>query len=396
MPNAMPRIRGAAGRRFLAVSSLSLVFGCSGDNLAPPKPIGADVLYWELELSHHAVTLSTTAPYDTFTVKATPRNLHDEELTGLPAPVYTSTNTERVLVSSEGTLVALAPTSSPVVVLATLTTDNLKHVDTVRVKVVDNPTPPVLETFSIHPVAPDSAKRSAVATNAIANALLRPDEPGLFGGAERVVPVFANDTAGVPITGIVVSIRSSDTTIARFAFNRNRDLNRTVRPLRPGSVTFYASTAAFGVTKADTLLYRVGWPLASQVVVSPAPGDLPGSMFSQGGRFAGVEIRIGVGGIVMFFADSTDAETAVTFDKTAGVAGVEASSHMLDPDFLPFFCLWSVDGCSVGGNFVLSAGTFFEGSNGLLALRAFTEPGTYEFHDPRSGLGGRIIVIDER
>ena len=60
------------------------------------------VLVGQLELNHHAVLLSTaTAPYDTLTLRATPRNVRGEPLPALAAPHYTSTDLEHVGVTSE-------------------------------------------------------------------------------------------------------------------------------------------------------------------------------------------------------------------------------------------------------------------------------------------------------
>ena len=51
-----------AWRGIVVAVLLPFGMGCQGDHLTPPPPIDPAVLYWNLELSHHAVTLSTTAP----------------------------------------------------------------------------------------------------------------------------------------------------------------------------------------------------------------------------------------------------------------------------------------------------------------------------------------------
>src|SRR5690349_9594539 len=132
MPISMPYFirRFRWGHLALPLGLVSSV-GCQGDHLTPTTAlVDPAELYWSLELSHHAVTLSTTAPYDTLTVAATPKNYAGESLAG--TPVYTTTDPRAVVVTPTGVLIAVAPTVpfQPVVVYATMTIGNLKHSDT--------------------------------------------------------------------------------------------------------------------------------------------------------------------------------------------------------------------------------------------------------------------------
>jgi hypothetical protein len=385
---------------------LPLALACQGDHLTPPPLVDEQVLYWALDLSHHAVTLSTTAPYDTLTLVATPRNQKGEPLTGLPAPRYTTTDAERVLVTPQGVLAAVAPTSAPIQVTATLTTGNLTHTDTVLVKVVDDPTPPRLATFSIHPVPPDSAKSAAGGSVWFAGTLL---------GVCKTLLVQAVDSNGMPMADLLTAFRSSDPNTADF------DLCRDVYPPapvtgsrvfshRPGTVTLYASTTAFGITKADTLPFRVGYPIKAVISVptsAPALGGNPVDIFVPS------EVKVGVGALIQFGgagiyvgpADSTD--IIFTGTDLPNIAAVDTSGFINQPWGVSFITLadncnyypppwWD---CTGAGNIFLPLQDLQDPrdrNGGSTAFRVFTVPGTYEYHSTIHGTGGRIIVVDER
>ena len=127
---------------------LPLLVACGAENLKPGATAEPAELYWALRLNHHAAVMSTTAPYDRLSLTATPVNYLGEPLAGLPAPQYVSRDRERVDVTSDGVLVAVAPTAQRVWVVATLTTNNLRHQDSVLVRVVNNPSPPVLSSVT--------------------------------------------------------------------------------------------------------------------------------------------------------------------------------------------------------------------------------------------------------
>src|SRR5437867_1016649 len=93
-------------RHLVWLMGLPLALGCQGEHLKPEPPAEPGELYWMLELNTHAVTMSTTAPYDTLSLTATPRNYQGAPLAGLPVPQYTSSDPTRVTVSPEGVLKA--------------------------------------------------------------------------------------------------------------------------------------------------------------------------------------------------------------------------------------------------------------------------------------------------
>jgi hypothetical protein len=356
------RLRLGLGARLLCAATLGgLLLACQGDSLKPDAPAKPNELYWDLELNHHAVTLSKTAEhYDTLTLVAVPRNYHGDHLAELPAPQYISRNLERVSVTSNGLLSAVAPTAQPVWVVATLTVGNLKHQDSVFVQVVDNPVPPVFASFSVHPIPPDSAK---VAVDWL-------EDPTL--------PVRAFDPNSAPISGLVAAFRVSDPKIARV-----HPTNGQVRGLAPGSVTIYASATAFGVTRADTLTYRIGWPLLGEVGIWGPVNERPLGSFNR------PELRVGTGAIVFWTIDRANKEmtTDVTF------ADADLSKVGPVPDMFFIFCLpfFGYDTDCGTENFALGPPPMKD-----QAIRGFPVPGTYEYRSTLHGTSARIVVVDER
>jgi len=379
-------------------SSLASSLACSGDGLQPKPAARAepDSLYWTLEVDQHAVTLSTTSPYDTLTLTATPRNYRGEALAGFPASRYTSANPDRVLVSSQGKMTAVAPTGSePILVFATLTANNLKHEDTVWVRVVDDPSPRVLGSLSIHPIPPDSAK---MAMNA---------PPAGTSGYFLDKLVHAVDATGAPLDGLLVSFRSSDPLTASVQIIDRSESRGGVwlNAQRVGTVTLYASATVFGVTKADTLPFRVGWPIVTQIKAEPmATGSLVN-------RFMQPAVRVGTGAVVFWGSQTAAATTDVVFADTTDIAPLTAFAAVdpdplvtrggLSQDDIGAFCFFLdfifKTGCANRGNFVLSVpDPSLSLVNHYMAARVFPVPGTYEYHSTTSGTSGRVIVVDER
>src|SRR5690349_7813960 len=90
------RLRMRSRRQWAAALILPLALACESSSFKPEPIIDSPELYWDLELNHYAVTLSTTTPYNTLQLVATPRNYRGDPLTGLPAPQYVSGNLEKV------------------------------------------------------------------------------------------------------------------------------------------------------------------------------------------------------------------------------------------------------------------------------------------------------------
>lgn len=375
---------------FATLLSLPLMAACQGDQLSRPRVLDPAEAFWALRLDHRAVTLSTTSPYDTLTITATPQNVQGTPLLELPAPQYQSTDLEKVGVTAAGVLVAVAPTVAPVQVIATLTDGNLKHQDTVFVMVDPVSVPPRLASLSIHPIPPDTAKVGATAGK------------GDVTNFPKILPVQAIDSNGGLMPNVLVAFWSSDpeTAIMINAWSGNpRNLPPgTVEGLRPGTVTLYASATAFGITKVDTLPFRIGYPVFSQVSVNPVDSNSGRSFFDP------PDIKVGAGALVSFLGIEGIDPTDVTFadaDLPNAAQAASTWSEFNNPYgsgfgtfSVAFFCSFLPEFDCGGGSGLVTA----KGPDAFAApavLRVFPIPGTYEYRSIRQGTSGRIVVVSE-
>ncbi len=370
-------VNGVAGWLVMAVLALS---GCEANDFVPQPLIDASDLFWTLEVDHRAVTLAMAEPYDTLMLTAIPRNNEGKHLQGLPRPTFKSADSERLLVSPEGLLIAVAPTSKRVGVAVRLTSGNLTHSDTVWVTVLPATDLPVLDGFSITPVAPDSTK---VATQAGQ------------GGNCGYLPLVLTDVNGVSLLGkkLPVAVSSSDTSTiqivntARFLEGRDFPQSCDVGGKRPGVATVYASTTVLGVHKADTVPYRIGWPLYGYVNVVPAPDGRPGNVFIER------ELKIGTGGLVAWKNLVSDSlPVTVVVDDSTTMLSLHDRPTAFEDGLILLICMLTGADCGKSGTMtVIPTEALGHG-----AYRIFPVPGTFSFHDPVSGDRVRIIVIDER
>lgn len=375
----MPHIRIPASVRFrisrwqhVAALAVPLVLACGSSDPSSFVP-NLDDAYWSLELNHHAVLLSMTAPWDTLPLTVTPLNYQGKPLPGLAVPQYSSEDVKHVVVTPEGVLHAIEPLADGVEVMVTaqLTVNNVTHKDTVFVRVVETTNPPAaLDAFSIHPMPPDTAK---VASGQYLNF---PTTPLL---------ARSTDPNGVPIANVPISVRSSDNRIATV----NR-LTGVVEGIQPGTVNFYATTTVFGVAKADTLPYQIGWPVLGNIFVQRLQ---PSTV-----AFVPSEMMVGVGALVSWSEAGQDSLLIGTIDVNFADADLSNISDILSrfPVYEPF-ChpnSFLVFECG-SGNMVLG-GSGPAPANGYHGYRIFTAPGIYEYHSSKFGISGRVMVIDER
>jgi plastocyanin len=351
----MPVLRRLPGIQLQVALLAMAALACGNEALTSSPVEDGSRLYWGLRLDHHAVNLSVHAPYDTIRLTATPVNSAGGPLDGMPAATFESGDPEVLEVTSEGVVRALSP-ASRIPVVATLSIANLTHLDTTLITITDDLAPPVLAVFSAHPVPPDSAKTTA--------------GPGFF-MPPKVLPVQALDAANQPMAGLEVDFRSSDT--LRASINRSTGL---VFGRRPGQVTLYATTTAYGVTKADTIPYTVGWPLHRTVPMYRSTPD--GAMVPD---FDPAEVWLGPGGTVVW-VNFLGKEADVVFDDPA--------SAVENTTYCTFFGL-----CGSGNiepfNPPLDDPNFFAHAR----ARRFPVPGTYTYHSAIYGITGKVIVMDQ-
>ena len=362
------------------------ILGCSGDTtIGPLSPTQA---YWRLQLNQHAANMALAAPYNTLQLTATPLNVAGTPLSGLGRVRYQASDSN-VTVDSNGVVTAQFATPGTFVT-ATLQDPqlNLTHADTVIIQVTDTVPQHPLTTFSIHPIAGDSAKRAVD-----------------FGNGNVFWPVYAIDAVRDTVCGATVNtvggyqprcalqvyFTSSDPAVATID-----RASGTFTPIRPGHVTFYATALIYGTIWRDSLPFVIGWPMGGRISslwITPVTGLTPVLSFSP------PRLEVGVGADVSWLSiptgptpgDSID----VVFDDPASV----------QPGCGVFF--GEVTNCNPrtpptgGGNippFALDTAALTAGDFGAYVLsisrgRTFPAVGTYTYHSRRYPTAtGEIIV----
>ncbi|HEX6534033.1 MAG TPA: hypothetical protein VF041_05520 [Gemmatimonadaceae bacterium] len=338
----------------------AMAVGCRGDDLATQPSSDPSALYWRLELDHHAVTLATAAPYDTIRLTATPRNPSGAAIDGLGPVTYTSTDLAHARVSADGVVQALAEGAN-IAIIATLQGGNATHSDTTWLTVTADSAPRPLDSLSIHPVPPDSAK---VAMG--------------YAGDVRPLTVYAFDADHDPMAGLLVDFRSSDPTTATI----DRQTGIIVGQ-RPGRVSIVATATAYGVTRADTLPFTIGLPIIYFASVTRA-ADAGAATTTT---FTPSDITVGTGATILWSWQQDIPATDVTFDDATNVAASDGFGPLhygaSGPGDIP-----------APTNCVSTANPFMQ----LFACRnarTFPVPGVYPYRSTLTGATGRITVVDE-
>lgn len=333
---------------FLGAAAIVLALGCGTDYVTIPKPTGSGRLFASLVLDHHAIALTTTAPYNTIQLIATAINAQDQPLDGVGSATFSLSDTGSVTITPSGMLTATAPATG-VQVIATLTDGNLTHKDTAYVNVNDVAAPPVLTTFSVQPLPDDSAKTAAL------------DGFGVF-GPKQILPQEA-DAGGTPIDGLPVFFSSADPTVATVD-----PVSGLVIGVRPGTVKIRASTTAYGVSMSDSVVFTITPPLIGLVVANPiipVGSTTPSMQWSPG------TIEVSAAGQVLFVTESTTQDIDVVFDDPTNVT--ESSLAPSGAGNIPPFRALPDNG-------------------GAFMARAFPLPGTYTYHSTTFDTHGTIIV----
>jgi hypothetical protein len=264
-----------------------LALSCSGDTTNPTS-ISAAQTYWALRLNYHAVNMATVAPYDTIQLTATPVNPAGAPLSELGTVTYT-TGDSNLVVSPTGLITAHSHTQAgnPSFVVAHWTdqTLNQTRADTAYVQVTDTIPQHRLKTFSIQPLSGDSAKRAVGFANNLQWPIFATDSAN-----NTVCTATLNaDATYAPTCALQVSFTTSDPTVAIIQKNGGE---WQVNLLRPGHVTFYATTTAYGITLRDSLPFVVGWPASAHIAIdwvypvkstTPVPAFTPARVSVAGG-----------------------------------------------------------------------------------------------------------------
>lgn len=381
----------------------ALALGCGDQSLAPPALPADKNLYWELALNHSAVLMSATAPYDKLQLTAIPLNYFKEPLATAPVVTFLSTNPENVFVTDDGKIIALHPVNTPVTIVASATVNNVKRSRDVPVMVLDTAQPMVLNTFSIHPVFPESTK---VAVSSSAQSVLAPIPLHVVdaNGVEVLVyGVYGRSASGI----LPVDFESEDPTIVATRAATRTELfeHGFVMGRRRGSARVFASTTVFGTVKADTVTYRIGWPTFASSSIDL--GDPRSLTPATGYYLLQPSATIGTGGVLywqMIQADSARIEFADSdLPNVRATAPVVADLiELYGVGRVQFICTPTYD-CTTAPGLLESGNVFLVGEGDYsrhIRSRYFPVPGTYDYTVTFPGTSsppvrGRINVVDE-
>ena len=346
----------------LVVGLLGGPLGCGNDSTGP-APLAPSAVFWAVQLNYHALNLALQAPYNTVQLHAAPVTATGAPFQNAGTVTYSSNDSSVHVDSLTGLVTALYATQGTVrTVIARMTAQGMTRADTAYVQVTPTaPTQP-LGTFTIQPLPGDSAK---VAMN----------------NGSGIVYAYATTTAGdtllsQDVADLIVAYTSSDLTVATID-----PLAGYISTVRPGTLTFSASTWAYGVYRQDSLPFLIGYPVQAFVAVTEVVG-------SHGlvQVFEPSSLTVGHGAHVSFynrFADTVD----ITFADTAAISGSSRDgdcNHLSLPVSGSAFRL-------VGDTSQADQNTCGAGQ-GSAYMKLLKGDGSYPFSSHALGTGGVITV----
>lgn len=261
------QLRAMMVARFCGATSVGIValasIGCSGLDEVLTPPIASTTLYSRLDVNHHAILLSTVAPYDTVRLHTTPRNFDGEAwrpnwmsaaafdslLAASPAS-YISQDSTKVKVSADGLVRAIAPTTgaATVRIVASRQIGNVTRADTVLVRAQNVVNPQRIRTYRHRPA--DTLK-VAIATS-------------------LAIQLTAVDSHNVAIANVVTYVKTVDSTIVGVG-PTPRKAQHNATALRgnanAGSTRIVSQAYIYGIAVADTFFVIAGARLSKLINV---------------------------------------------------------------------------------------------------------------------------------
>lgn len=354
----------------LCLATAAVLAGCGSlEPVAPYSPIhDPAALFMSLTLDHRAINLATVEPYKELQLTATPRDANGAAMSGLPAPTFRSSDTTTVWVTPDGLLQARQPGSNIKVIAELVADGNVRHADTATVNVTPSTTPPMLERLSIEPVGGEPVWHM-IPLESVAGQLLF--QVFAHRNFTNGLTVQALDPTGGLIPGLALEYESLDPEVATV-----QPTSGGVKTQQPGEARIVARTTAYGVTRADTLVFTVTPAVIHGVLIQPGPNNGPPTVGPKG-------VVIRPGGYV-FWYNTTPDSVSVSFDDPASAARIEDICAAIGGPF-PAHC-----GFGNIAPFMSKTNNFVENTRG----RQFTEPGIYTFHIEPLGFTGRVIVSE--
>ncbi len=363
------RLHRAVTLALLGALAASGSIGCGMDSGWVPES-DPERLHRSVRVNLHAVQLSPVAPNNTLQLTATSYTPSGSVL--IPpdgetlSPVqWFSTDSSKVKVTADGLVTAIDATTGVVRVIASRQVNNVTKADTCQIRVLLEPASRVFERLSILPL---DSSRMAANTN-------------------KVLPVFAIDTADAQMNGVVAYFTTSDTAVAKITSVWSvgaATTSVTIGARKVGKALVTATTWIYGVERTDTFTMNVGYPILTAVSIQR---DLQpdGSLLA---RIPGTASDIGIGGEVRF-ANATG--RAPNTSNPVGYMGIPIDVVFDDPSVaLPSMMAGQNTG---GGNILaISGDTVTSTSATRILYRRFTRVGIHRYTVRPLGLTGAVTV----
>ncbi len=345
--------------------------GCNLSDTGPSPYLPPDQYFTVLSFEHHAINLSTVAPYDTVTLNTT-RAMGDGSV--VPGEVVYSTNSPSLSITNS--VLKATGAVAKAEVYATMTSGTITRVDTAVVSVMGT-APDPLSDFGMRLAAGDSAKTGAARYTF------------------KAIPLLRQSVSGADLSALIVSLRSSDSTVVAITQSGSAV---NIYPKRPGRAMLYASTYAFGTTWRDSLVFTAGWPVnfTMNIYERTVSGALTNQLY-----FGYNDITIGVGGCVIWTAQSAKQDIDMQFEDPSHIGPAAGSVCPVNVQFMhadvsgniaPYRAiLW--DGRPVETEEDLEAymNAFFS----RYRARTFSMPGVFRYRSDIQGVSGQVRVCDE-
>ncbi|MHB2033377.1 MAG: hypothetical protein ACYCVE_08395 [Gemmatimonadaceae bacterium] len=361
----------------MGTGAAAVACGDNSSTYTPVAPLEASHMFWELRLQDRAITLSTSAPYDTFRLKPVAVDGQGNSMPFTGNLTFTTSDTHGVQVDSTGLLRAVAATTN-VRIIVTLAAGDLIHSDTAEVNVLNATNPQPLATFTVNAGGPDTVQIAR----------------GQFHNTASL-PVVASDASGNPIRNLAIDVRSLDTNMVHVCSVNSTSIEvcaySGLTGGHPGFARVVASTTTYGARFADTLVVGVSAPLLSRIVIMSRPakvGAPPEPTFGYG------RVSIAPGGTVLWlnspiFVGGYGLPIDIVFDDPSSATAGSLNCH----SYVPFF---PVDTAS--GNIAAfgDRGTTFATVKWaeVCRSRTFLKPGTYTYHSTLTPATGAVVVTD--
>lgn len=361
----------------LAVATLLLAACGNSDSPAFARPSTGAQQFWAVTLDHHAITMATAAPYDTFRITATPRDANGDPAIGLLNPVYTSSDVRHVRVDSTGLLHAIGTTTSPVQIVAAVTDSEgitaITLADTAYVTVPVSTATQVLDSLNF--IARAASARTQTWTDSTCGV-----------SSPEYLYVEAWDSSGVQIKNTAVWFESLDPDTATV-----NPTTGQVSGVYPGQVRLVTEATVFGVSRSDTLEpggrpFIIGWPSSATMTIVTRT-TLSGAITLEP---ADPTLNLSPGASV-FWGNHSTTPYDIVFDDSTDVDSTASTCTAFYKTIAPWLCAsGNIPAFALDSSKTSAAAIFLS----AIATRSFPKVGTYTYHSTLFGTGGKVVIVD--